>query len=128
MGWSGKLRRRLGVAGVDATSTTTGADLDNAVSPPANQAEVRVLQHLVTMEGVAGRTADQLHGAPASTSPKPGTSRCPDVTATTVYYSDAAGEQATAEAVGKNWRTGRAARSPQLADQPPGVDRSLVTG
>ena len=45
----------------------------------------------------------------------------PDVTATTVYYTDAEGEHATADAVGQKLQAPVEARIPALADQPPGV-------
>ena len=44
-----------------------------------------------------------------------------DVSATTVYFTDADGEHATADAVGKNLGAPVEARIPPLSDQPPGV-------
>ena len=45
----------------------------------------------------------------------------PDVKATTVYYTDADGEHATADAVGQKLQAPVEARIPALANQPPGV-------
>ncbi len=47
--------------------------------------------------------------------------RCPTYSATTVYYTDAEGEQDTADAVGKNLGAAVEPRIPALASQPPGV-------
>jgi hypothetical protein len=96
-------------------------------TPAANQVEVRVY-NISETEGVAKRAADQLKEAgfkvaePANLKPAP-----PDVTATTVYYSDAEGEKAAAEAVGKKLGAPVERRIAALADQPPGVI-VLVTG
>jgi LytR cell envelope-related transcriptional attenuator len=95
--------------------------------PAANQVEVRVY-NVTQKEGVARRTADQLRAAgfkvaePDNLTPSP-----PDVIATTVYYSDAQGEKAIAEAVAKNLGAAVAPRIPALVNQPPGVI-VLVTG
>ena len=109
------------------SASATAAPNPTSGKPAANQVEVRVL-NISDLEGVARRTADQLKAAgfnvaePGNLKPSP-----PDVTATTVYYSDAEGEKATAEAVGKNLGAPVERRIAALADQPPGVI-VLVTG
>jgi hypothetical protein len=45
----------------------------------------------------------------------------PKVSATTVYFGSAAGEQETAEAIGKLLNAPVAPRTPEVVDQPPGV-------
>lgn len=109
------------------SASATAAPNSTSGKPAANQVEVRVY-NISETEGVAKRTADRLKEAgfkvaePANLKPAP-----PDVTATTVYYSDAEGEKAAAEAVGKNLGAPVERRIPALADQPPGVI-VLVTG
>jgi hypothetical protein len=102
-----------------ASSTSTGA------KPPANQADVHVY-NISGKEGVAGHTADQLKGAGFKVVDV-GNMSLPDVTATTVYFTDADGEHATADAVGKNLGVAVEPRIPALASEPPGVI-VLVTG
>ena len=112
-------------------ASATSAPATAAPSPtsgkPVGQVEVRVY-NITEKEGVAKRAADQLKEAgfkvaePSNLTPAPA-----DVTATTVYYTDAEGEKATAEAVGKKLGAPVERRIAALADQPPGVI-VLVTG
>ncbi|OBA80474.1 hypothetical protein A9W99_16720 [Mycobacterium sp. 1164966.3] len=110
-----------------ATSASATAAPNPTSGKPAGQVAVRVL-NISEIEGIARRTADQLKAAgfnvaePGNLKPAP-----PEVTATTVYYGDAEGEKATAEAVGKNLGAPVERRIAALADQPPGVI-VLVTG
>jgi LytR cell envelope-related transcriptional attenuator len=111
-----------------SVSTTTTAPAPTSTSPkpaPANQAEVRVY-NISSKEGVAARTRDQLAAAGFKVTDV-GNLVVPDVTSTTVYYSDAEGERATADAVGQKLGAPVEARIPALANQPPGVI-VLVTG
>jgi hypothetical protein len=95
------------------TSTTT----QTSTSP--KQAEVRVY-NISPQEGVAARTRDQLTAAGFKVT-EVGNLSVPDVKATTVYYGDAEGEHATADAVGQKLQAPVEARIPALANQPPGV-------
>ncbi len=108
-----------------STATSSAASPASTSSAPANQAEVRVY-NISAKEGVAARTKDQLTSAGFKVTDV-GNLTLPDVTATTVYYTDADGEHATADAVGKNLGAPVQPRIPALSGQPPGVI-VLVTG
>ncbi|KZS66657.1 hypothetical protein A4G26_08820 [Mycobacterium kansasii] len=110
------------VAGMTTTST---APTSTSAKPAANQAEVRVY-NISGKEGVAGRTADQLKAAGFKVTEVTNLA-VSDVSATTVYYGDAEGERATADAVGQKLGAPVERRIAELADQPPGVI-VLVTG
>ncbi|KZS66769.1 MAG: LytR C-terminal domain-containing protein [Mycobacterium pseudokansasii] len=110
------------VAGMTTTST---APSSTSAKPAANQAEVRVY-NISGKEGVAGRTADQLKAAGFKVTEVTNLA-VSDVSATTVYYGDAEGERATADAVGQKLGAPVERRIAELADQPPGVI-VLVTG
>jgi hypothetical protein len=104
------------------TSTTASS---TSAKPAPNQAEVRVY-NISSQEGVAARTRDQLTAAGFKVT-EVGNLPVPDVKATTVYYTDADDEHATADAVGQKLGAPVEARIPPLANQPPGVI-VLVTG
>ncbi|MBW0017491.1 MAG: LytR C-terminal domain-containing protein [Mycobacterium sp.] len=112
---------------VSSAATSSAASPSTSGKPAATQAEVRVY-NISGKEGVARRAVDQLKaagfnvGEPDNLTPPPS-----DVTVTTVYYSDAEGEKATADAVGQKLGAPVERRIPALADQPPGVI-VLVTG
>jgi hypothetical protein len=106
-------------AASSASSTSTGA------KPAANSADVHVY-NISGKDGVAGHAADQLKAAGFKVVDV-GNLSMPDVPTTTVYFTDADGEHATAEAVGKNLGAPVEQRTPALAGQPPGVI-VLVTG
>ena len=110
------------------TSTTaTAASASTSGKPAPNQAEVRVYNiSNPPKQGVAARTADQLKTAGFNVTAVENLS-VSDVSSTTVYYSDAQGERATADAVGQNLGAPIEPRIPALANQPPGVI-VLVTG
>jgi hypothetical protein len=122
LGSSGKSDDDSASAASSATSTTAPATSSNA---PANQAEVRIY-NISSKEGVAARTKDQLTAAGFKVT-ETGNLAVPDVSATTVYFTDADGEHATADAVGKNLGAPVQPRIPGLSGQPPGVI-VLVTG
>jgi hypothetical protein len=105
-----------------SSTTSSSATTSNA---PANQAEVRVY-NISSKEGVAARTKDQLTSAGFNVT-KTDNLQVPDVSVTTVYYSDADDEHATADAVGQKLGAPVQPRIPALKDQPPGVI-VLVTG
>ena len=100
----------------NVTSTTVSS---TSAKPVPNQAEVRVY-NISSQEGVAARTRDQLAAAGFKVT-EVGNLPVPDVKATTVYYGDADGEHATADAVGQKLQAPVEARIPALANQPPGV-------
>ncbi|OBI48346.1 LytR C-terminal domain-containing protein [Mycobacterium sp. E796] len=129
LGWqalssSGKSDDESASAASSVTSTTTTSSAATS-SAPANQAEVHVY-NISSKEGVAAKTKDQLTSAGFKVTDV-GNLTIPDVTATTVYYTDAEGEHATADAVGQKLGAPVQPRIPALKDQPPGVI-VLVTG
>ena len=108
------------------SSVTSATSASSATSnAPANQAEVHVY-NISSKEGVAGRTKDQLTAAGFKVTDV-GNLSMSDVSATTVYYTDADGEHATADAVGQKLGAPVQPRIPALNGQPPGVI-VLVTG
>jgi hypothetical protein len=128
LGWqalssSGKSDDESASPASSVTNTTSSAAATS--SAPANQAEVHVY-NISSKEGVAARTKDQLTAAGFKVTDV-GNLSVPDVTATTVYYTDAEGEHATADAVGQKLGAPVQPRIPALGGQPPGVI-VLVTG
>lgn len=106
-----------------AAATSSATSTSN--KPAAAQAEVQVY-NISSKEGVAARTKDQLTSAGFKVT-KVDNMTVPDVSATTVYYTDADDEHATADAVGKNLGAPVEPRIPALSGEPPGVI-VLVTG
>ena len=102
-----------------SSTTSTTAPASTSAKPAANDAEVRVY-NISAKEGVAARTKDQLAAAGFKVT-EVGNMPVPDVTATTVYYTDADDEHATADAVGQKLGAPVEARIPAIACQPPGV-------
>ena len=102
-----------------ASSVTSTSASSTSAKPAPNQAEVRVY-NISSKEGVAAHTKDQLAAAGFKVT-EVGNLPVPDVSATTVYYTDADGEHATADAVGQKLQAPVEARIPALASQPPGV-------
>jgi hypothetical protein len=100
-------------------STTSSAGPPISSAPPAVKADVRVY-NISGHEGVAGRTADQLEVGGYNII-EVGNLTLPDVATTTVYYGNTPGEHATANAVGKLLDAPVEPRTPDVADQPPGV-------
>jgi hypothetical protein len=102
------------------TSSTSGASATPTSSKPGpNDAEVHVF-NISGKEGVAAHTADQLKAAGFKVIDI-GNLSLADVSATTVYYTDADGEHATADAVGKNLGAPVEPRIPAIANEPSGV-------
>ena len=102
------------------STVTSATSASSATSnAPANQAEVRVY-NVSSKEGVAARTKDQLTAAGFKVTDV-GNLSMSDVSATTVYYTDADGEHATADAVGQKLGAPVQPRIPALNGQPPGV-------
>jgi hypothetical protein len=108
-----------------STVTSTTSSSATTSNAPANQAEVRVY-NISSKEGVAKRTAEQLTTAGFKVT-KTDNLQVSDVSVTTVYYTDADDEHATADAVGQKLGAPVQPRIPALKDEPPGVI-VLVTG
>jgi hypothetical protein len=105
------------VATVSTTSTPPPASSEEP--PPAAKAEVRVY-NISETAGAAENTANQLRDAGWNVT-ETGNLTLEGVTATTVYFSDAPGEKESADEVGQLLAAPVEPRSPELADQPPGV-------
>jgi LytR cell envelope-related transcriptional attenuator len=100
-----------------ATAPKTSPAAAAAAAGP--KSDVRVY-NISDQEGVAGRTATQLtQGGYIVT--EVGNLSLPDVSTTTVYFGNAPGERDTAGAVGRLLHALVEPRSPQVAQQPPGV-------
>ncbi|HEY1838891.1 MAG TPA: LytR C-terminal domain-containing protein [Mycobacterium sp.] len=97
--------------------TTSAAPKPSA--KPAPKADVLVY-NVSSQAGIAGKTADQLKQGGFNVT-KVDNLSLPDVSKTTVYFTDAPGEHETADAVGQLLKAVVAPRTPQVADQPPGV-------
>jgi hypothetical protein len=110
---------------VSTTSSSPTSTSGTNGKPPANQSEVRVY-NVSSKEGVAARTKDDLTAAGFKVTDV-GNLSMSDISATTVYYTDADDERATADAVGQKLGATVQPRIPALSGQPPGVI-VLVTG
>ncbi|BBC17463.1 tuberculin related peptide (AT103) [Mycobacterium leprae Kyoto-2] len=108
----------LPMSSMPNTPTTPAATSTSSTSA-ANQAEVRVY-NISSKEGIAARTRDQLTTAGFKVT-EVDNLVVSDVSATTVYYSDAEGEYATADAVGQKLGAPVEPRIAAITNQPPGV-------
>jgi LytR cell envelope-related transcriptional attenuator len=109
-----------------ASSSPTAAPTSSATAPPeAAHTEVRVF-NISETAGAADRTASKLKDGGWNVT-ETGNLTLPGVTATTVYYGTAEGEQTAAEDVGKLLEAPVEPRTPEVAEQPPGVI-VVVTG
>jgi zona occludens toxin (predicted ATPase) len=103
-----------------ATSTATAASAATSTANPAPaKADVRVF-NISSTEGAAESTANRLRDAGWNIT-ETGNLSMPEVTATTVFFSDAPGEREAADEVGKLLEAPVQARVPELIEQPPGV-------
>jgi hypothetical protein len=102
-----------------AVSNATTTSVPQSPKPAAPKSAVRVY-NISGTEGVASRTADKIRNAGYNVTDV-GNLDLPNVSATTVYFSDAAGEHDTADAVGKLLSAPVVPRITDIADQPPGV-------
>ncbi|CDO09407.1 hypothetical protein C1S82_09970 [Mycolicibacterium cosmeticum] len=102
-------------AGVTTSATTT----TKTSAAPAPKADVRVF-NISDVAGAAESTATKLRDAQWNVT-ETGNLTLEGVTATTVYFGEAAGEKEAAEAVGKLLDAPVEPRVPALAEQPPGV-------
>jgi hypothetical protein len=104
------------VTTVTATSTTTASATGE---PSAAKADVRVF-NISEVPGAAESTATRLRDAQWNVT-ETGNLVLEGVTATTVYFGEAPGEREAADEVGKLLEAPVEPRTPELAEQPPGV-------
>lgn len=124
LGWqalssSGKSDDDSASAASSATTSSVAASTSTSPKPAATDADIHVF-NISGKEGVAGHAADQLKAGGFKVIDV-GNLSLPDVTVTTVYFTDADGEHATADAVGKNLGAPVEPRIPALSGEPPGV-------
>jgi LytR cell envelope-related transcriptional attenuator len=100
-------------------SVTASSAAPKTSAKVAAKVDVRVY-NISTQAGIAGKTADQIKQGGYNVIDV-GNLTLPKVSATTVYFGSAAGEQETAEAIGKLLNAPVAPRTPEVVDQPPGV-------
>lgn len=112
-------------SGNDAAEEPSAVTVTTTTKPPAPKSDVRVYS-VAGDEPAATRISDRLREAGWNVT-ESATITATDVTATTVYFGTAEGEQAAAEAIGKVLEAPVQARIPDIAEQPPGVI-VLVTG
>jgi hypothetical protein len=105
-------------AGTSAITTTTSSAKPSP-SAEAAKPDVRVF-NISETEGVAQGVTDRLRDAKWNVT-ETGNLTLEGVTATTVYFSDAPGEQEAAGEIGKLLEAPVEPRTPPLAEQPPGV-------
>ncbi len=106
-------------------SVTTSSAAPKTSAKVVAKSDVRVY-NISSQAGIAGKTADQIKQGGYNVTDV-GNLTLPKVSATTVYFGSAAGEQETAEAIGKLLKAPVAPRTPEVSDQPPGVI-VVVTG
>jgi hypothetical protein len=104
-----------------ATSTTmsTAGSATSSATPAPAKADVRVY-NISSTEGAAESTANRLRQAGWNVT-ETGNLTLPEVTGTTVFFSDAPGEHQAAEELGKLLQAPVQPRVPELTEQPPGV-------
>jgi hypothetical protein len=103
-----------------ATSTvSTPPSATSSAAPAPAKADVRVY-NISSTEGAAENTANKLKEAGWNVT-ETGNLTLPEVTATTVFFSDAPGEHEAADEVGKVLQAPVQPRVPELTEQPPGV-------
>jgi hypothetical protein len=99
---------------ISTTSTTT-----SSAAPAPAKADVRVY-NMSSTEGLAENTANKLRGAGWNVT-ETGNLSLPEVSGTTVFFGEAAGEREAAEEVGKLLQAPVQPRVPELTEQPAGV-------
>ncbi len=102
------------IATTTATTTTSPP-----TSPAPAKADVRVY-NISSTDGAAENTANRLRDAGWNVT-ETGDLSLPDISATTVFFSDAPGEREAADEVGKLLEAPVQPRVPELTEQPPGV-------
>ena len=102
-----------------ATTTITTSPATPSPSPEPAKADVRVY-NISSTEGAAENTANRLREAGWNVT-ETGNLSLSDISATTVFFSDAPGEREAADEVGKLLQAPVQPRVPELTEQPPGV-------
>ena len=102
-----------------ATTTIATSSAKPSPSPEAARADVRVY-NISETAGAAEGTANRLRDAGWNVT-ETGDLSLPEVTATTVYFSDVPGEREAADEVGRLLEAPVEPRVPGLVEQPPGV-------
>jgi len=102
-----------------ATTTITTSPATPSPSPEPAKADVRVY-NISSTEGAAENTANRLREAGWNVTETRNLSLS-DISATTVFFSDAPGEREAADEVGKLLQAPVQPRVPELTEQPPGV-------
>lgn len=104
-----------------AMATTTATSTPTTTAPPAEpeRADVRVF-NISETAGAAEATANRLREDGWNVT-ETGNLTLPETAVTTVFFSDAPGEQEAAEEVGRLLEAPVAPRVPELIEQPPGV-------
>jgi hypothetical protein len=101
------------------TTVSTTSSATSSPSPAPAKADVRVF-NISSTEGAAETTANRLRDAGWNVT-ETGNLSLPEVTGTTVFFSDAPGEREAADEVGKLLEAPVQPRVPELTEQPPGV-------
>ena len=109
-----------------AVATTTSTVAPTTSEAPAPRAEVRVF-NVSEVAGAANGVAERLRTDDWNVTEVGNLPPPPDLTATTVYFGGAEGEEASAREVGKLLEAPVLPRIPEVAEQAPGVI-VLVTG
>ncbi|WP_370330340.1 LytR C-terminal domain-containing protein [Mycolicibacterium hippocampi] len=104
-----------------SVATTTVSTTPTTTPPPAEPArpDVRVF-NISETPGAAEATANRLRDEGWNVT-ETGNLTLPETTVTTVFFSDAPGEQQAAEDLGRLLEAPVAPRVPELIEQPPGV-------
>ncbi len=102
-----------------STGTSVITTTKPSPTPEVAKADVRVY-NISEVAGAAETTANKLRDAGWNVT-ETGNLTLQNVPVTTVFFSDAPGEQKAAEAVGKVLDAPVQPRLPELTDQPPGV-------
>jgi hypothetical protein len=101
------------------TTVSTSRSATSSPSPAPAKADVRVY-NISSTEGAAESAANRLRQAGWNVT-ETGNLSLPEVSATTVFFSEAPGEHQAADQVGKLLEAPVQPRVPELAEQPPGV-------
>lgn len=103
------------------STVTTSTMAPKTSVKPAAKADVLVFNvSSPPQKGIAGRTADQLKQGGFNVT-KVDDLSLPKISVTTVYFGSAPGEKETADGVGQLLKAPVQPRTPEVANQPPGV-------
>jgi hypothetical protein len=102
-----------------ATTISATSPAKPSPSPAPARADVRVF-NISSTDGAAENTANRLREAGWNVT-ETGDLSLPEVSDTTVFFSDAPGEREAADEVGKLLQAPVQPRVPELTEQPPGV-------